>query len=291
MQKRSNGKMSFLLTAACGCVFATQTQAALISSYSFDDSSQTKTIASQVATTIVDDQGAASGDLRYNGAFYDVNNPVAGGPAFVASGAGTPLDALSGNHGSALSMPSANGGEVALGKIGAHDFEKNDFSMAGWFKLNARTGGTTFIYDNAVHNFGGQSIAVFGNGLLEFAVKGTSSDGGTTFDNISIVSDSSVDDGQWHFFAAIIDDEVATLSIDGVQQGSSVAYGLGTKARPTGSKGTRMAVGIDGELDTFKIYDHALTAGELNGLYKVPEPASLMLLSAGTLLLSRRSKK
>ena len=43
-----------------------------------------------------------------------------------------------------------------------------------------------------------------------------------------------------------------------------------------------------GRLDDIRIFDHTLDASEVEALYNVPEPATLLLLSVGGLLLRRR---
>jgi len=260
--------------------------AALVSDYHFDDSSQTS---GNGATRIVDDGPAAvHGDLRWNNAFYNVATPVAGGPTFPASGAGEPGDFLGGDHGTALSLGASgidNAGHIALGGITAHDFERLDFTIAGWFSKSG-TAGQGIIYDNAVQDFGGQLIYVNADGKLAFEIKGgpTPSVG----DNIAVLSDAAVNDGQWHSFVALVSSETALLYIDGVQQSQTAVYGTLTKARPTGGKGTRMVVEFGGEVDTLQIFSHALTPGEIAAFTGVPEPASAALVGLGGLLMLRR---
>ncbi|MCC6679674.1 MAG: hypothetical protein IT445_02120 [Phycisphaeraceae bacterium] len=250
---------------ALSLAFATVLKADLVSDYRFDDSSQ---VSGTGATRIVDDGPALThGDLRWNGAFYDIHFPIPGAASFPASGAGLPNDFLGGNHGTALDMPYSgvnNSSHVAFGPINTHDFERLDFTICGWFS-KAGTVGQGIIYDNAVQDFGGQLIYVNGSGELAFEIKGGAGGGVVEpGDNIGIVSDNAVNDGLWHSFVARVSSETATLYIDGALQSQSATYGINTKARPTGSKGTRMAVEFGGQIDTLRIFSHALSLAEIN---------------------------
>lgn len=113
-------------------------------------------------------------------------------------------------------------------------------------------------------------------------------------------SSTSINDDQWHHVAIVQDGAGAlTLYVDGVSEMSAAANISGTYpylidymmytsdytiAAPTYTSGT---------LDDVRVYDHALSASEVQGLLAVPEPASLglMLIAGGVMAIRRRSTR
>ncbi|MFT5124694.1 MAG: hypothetical protein ACI97B_003331 [Verrucomicrobiales bacterium] len=102
-------------------------------------------------------------------------------------------------------------------------------------------------------------------------------------------------DGAWHLVTGVIDGPTFTVYIDGAfAQSSSVSLGL------DGVSNTAVYIGaikegnqknFDGMIDDVRIYDHALSAGDVAALYAaVPEPSAawLLIVGCGILSLSRR---
>lgn len=108
-------------------------------------------------------------------------------------------------------------------------------------------------------------------------------------------------DGTWHHLAVVVPSDGATVAtttyyLDGNLIG---AFGGSGTALATGDGPLRMGDSyqdpsrdLKGRLDDVRLYDHALSAGEVAALAAIPEPASLALLglSAVALTLLRRRR-
>ena len=183
----------------------------------------------------------------------------------------------------------------------------SDITIVGWFNaagLQPRHGNVITL---GGWNSGGFEITVLkdadvdgiqeGNeGMLQFTVF---SGGGISGDNKYVASDNSMADSQWHWFAGVVSSQTISLYIDGVLQlGSNTAYGTTTTASTTGTTGYIVRNQVMGA-DELAVFGTALSA-ELNGtalvggeLYEawqngVPEPATLLLLACGSMLISRK---
>lgn len=102
-----------------------------------------------------------------------------------------------------------------------------------------------------------------------------------------------INDGQWHHVAGVYDGSEYTLYIDGIQDGPSV-LATGPIAQTESHK---LVIGAfeksgtvskfyDGYIDEVLIFDEALDSVAIGAL--VPEPATILLLLTGGLLLRRR---
>ena len=102
-------------------------------------------------------------------------------------------------------------------------------------------------------------------------------------------SPTALNDGEWHQIVAVFDGtaNVASLYIDGGIAAS--VSGASTQSNTTDFLigGTTAGPTFNGLIDDVRIYDNALTAGDVRALYSdadpspVPEPTTVLLLGLG----------
>ncbi len=116
-----------------------------------------------------------------------------------------------------------------------------------------------------------------------------------------VVGSTVVNDGQWHMLTGVLDlaGGVQAMYVDGVLDASANVSGAATASNDQpllfnglldGSTGWDTARWFDGAMDEVRLYDRALTAGDVLELYSVPEPATLVLFGIGSLALLRRRR-
>jgi hypothetical protein len=178
------------------------------------------------------------------------------------------------------------------------NFGTGDFTISGWFKAADTTDTTDngFIIQNATSSSAGYWLYLgrpdrtYSN-KLRFSVRG-----GT---GITVESDNTVTDNEWHWYAVVVNNQTVTMYVDGVLQVSAASYITGTSATST----TNFRIGryYDGYADEMNFYDTALNtgadyaedgktlvSGDLYDLWQIPEPATIVLLGLGMLSFIRR---
>jgi len=208
-----------------------------------------------------------------------------------------------GVFGNAGSIP--EGDFISLGNPSVLDLGRGDLTYTGWLKADPipdGVAGYNMVIEFGKHNAGGFNIWVGpGNrgwqGKLGFDAKGTA-------DNISLFSNGRVDDGQWHWFACVVDNLNVSMYIDDLLQDAQPAYGPTTTANAPETLDQKIGTSYDGLLDDLALYGSALTrvhdtegyltGGELYDVWQngvVPEPATIALLGLGSLVLLRKKQK
>lgn len=260
-----------LSAALAGVLVAADVQAQLVNRFSFDETS---------GTTAVDTAGGQNGTL-VNGAVFtgtgSVNTQVDGdGSGATAAAVSLPSGILSG-----LTM----GGTIEV--FGT--FNNPDPAFQTLFSFSDGTTGN-FLISQPRRGEGG-----FPN--IGTAAVGTNVGGGG--ENL-VVSPTPLAIGQPFQLAVTFDGTTSRLFINGTEVddsantfvpsllGSTTLNGIGGLA-PFGDQS------FQGTINEFRIFDRALTAGELSAEFAagpdavaVPEPASLGLLALGGLLALRR---
>ncbi len=167
------------------------------------------------------------------------------------------------------------------------------WSLAMWVR-EADASGDAYIFDNrntatGAPAGGDRMIISIGQGSGTAGPKAWNGavwvDGGTP----------AVNDGDWHHVAWVYDGTNFTAYVDGapgIVGGTAAAFAdLLLEDIEIGNEGTGGGAGGQESrlVDSIRVYNHALTANEVQALY-IPEPTSLAMLTLGGLLVSRRRR-
>ena len=164
---------------------------------------------------------------------------------------------------------------VGMGNITELSFDYNDpFSVAGFFKTSDTTNTTSIAskMENA-GNYRGWQVSVDDTGALRFQLVNTL----TTTDLVTATTNTTMDDGEWHFFVLTYNgnnlDSGVTFYVDGVEEAkTNIRDGLGANVITNTSAfniGARAGAGLpyDGTLDEIAVYATELTSAEALFLY------------------------
>lgn len=174
-------------------------------------------------------------------------------------------------------------------------------SITGWFNISSTNRG-------ALLNFGETSttdrmiLEISGSGAIRLVIRV-----GNTNTTDLTTSSTSYEDGAWHHVALINDGTGTKLYIDKVEVALSSTINSSDWFSAIGAPNT-MTLGyeqrvngtfpLNGSLDDFAVFDHALTTTELNNVYSfgaenyaVPEPSAMALLGLAALLMSTRRRR
>ncbi|MBX2860719.1 MAG: filamentous hemagglutinin N-terminal domain-containing protein [Vampirovibrio sp.] len=153
----------------------------------------------------------------------------------------------------------------------------DELTVAGWLKTTDDQG-TILDFDRSEHySYGVNFAATTGNGTVSWDTTA----GAAVDDQGSTVR---VDDGQWHFVVTTFDRSVINdkaIYIDGVLDNAKDAYATNTSlgkvstrygivgdgSEATAFNGARNSIYYGGQLDEIRVYDRALSAGEITALY------------------------
>jgi hypothetical protein len=161
--------------------------------------------------------------------------------------------------------------------------EPVNMSIAMWVRATPGTGGQLQLLGDSSHASvanSGWALQILSNNHVGFAYGN-----GLGFPQVN--STSVVADNTFHHIAATFDGNFLRMYFDGMLQ-STVAYS-GTRS-VTGNSiffGRHVSLNrqLNGALDEIRIYNHALSQGEVTALSAIPEPTSLFLLLPATAAL------
>jgi hypothetical protein len=204
-----------------------------------------------------------------------VNGTLLGGASFVAAGI----------EGGAVSL--SRGSPGGLVDFGANLFPGGPFSVQVWVKTTDTQAALPLAYQTAG----------FANGFL-FGINDISDGCGAPAGKASFyvaypcggASAITVNDGAWHQLVGVYNGSQTSIYVDGQFQSSS-SGGNPLIVPPSGTHfllggvmvGSTPTNVYSGLLSDLLLYDEALSAADVNGLYvrAVPEPASAWLLGLG----------
>ena len=205
-----------------------------------------------------------SGTTAADSSGFGKNATLVNGPTWVAGKSGNAVN-LDGTN-DYVSMPSG----IVSGL--------NDFSIATWVKQDALKTWSR-IFDIGTGTTVNMFLTPSGGGTIRFAI----TTGGSGAEQ-RINGTATLATGAWKHVAVTLAGSVGTLYVDGVQVGQNSSMTL--KPSSLGSA-TQNWIGrseysadpyLDGQIDDFRIYDRALSASEVQGLWggstPTPTPTS-----------------
>jgi opacity protein-like surface antigen len=172
------------------------------------------------------------------------------------------------------------------------EINPNSFSIALWVKAVPESG-LRLLADSShggnrggSFNWDGFALQLNGGGAADFAFGN-----GSTFPHVT--STTVVADNTFHHLAATFDGSLMSIYVDGALDNTASFSGTPTvSGRPfrLGNHDQLTSRALNGLLDDVRLYDEVLTAGQVNGLANVPEPASgtIFGISLAVIALVRR---
>ncbi len=138
-----------------------------------------------------------------------------------------------------------------------------------WFRRDGATSDWELLLHKSITSNIGYGVALYDTGIY-FLLTNT---GGTS----GYVGTFGVTDGDWHHVVAVYDGSTMDLYVDGVLEDSTSFTGT------LYDDGTRLYLGalygsyyhLDGDLDSVRIYDEALSSSEISALYTEGEPCAV----------------
>jgi hypothetical protein len=146
-----------------------------------------------------------------------------------------------------------------------------DFSLAAWVKVAPGSPIGTVIQQREPGTSGYQGeyvLNVNSTGTVNFFIYGTSA---YQFD---LTTAATINDGQWHHLAAVRSGNSGKVYIDGVEaaSGSGAIQALQSRAVAIGYDYRDGNKRFDGSIDDVRIYERALSVGEIDGLHDALVP-------------------
>ena len=235
----------------------------IVSHYQFDDAGNVG----------ADSAGANHGTLE-------------GDAAQVAGRVGPGALGLDGD-GDFVSLPGSNASLEAL------DDDDDGWSIAAWVKTSGNGDVARIVSTDMPEGWAGGG---WGVGVRQD--RGSDEFISTTYGVVDMQAPVSALDGEWHHLSYVMKNDGGAIATDYYVDG--VLTGSATPGNPFGITGTTndYAIGrlglstavqyFNGSIDDLRIYDHELTAGEIQAL--VPEPTSCLPLLVGAFALWRRRR-
>jgi hypothetical protein len=197
-----------------------------------------------------------------------------------------------GRFGNALHFDGVN--DYVAGSTSPFNFADTTFTAAAWFK-------TTSINQVIISEGGGSAgwfLGMSPDGAIRVMLKETSH----AYNAYTADTVNTYNDGQWHHVAAVITTSTASASlnhadiyVDQVDGAPPVSISE-VKVYSYGSTNQKWRIGartdpdvpgfFSGSIDEVRIYNHGLTPEEIAAI--VPEPATVLTLGLGSLVLLRR---
>jgi len=146
----------------------------------------------------------------------------------------------------------------------------NTFTVAFWEKTSVTTGQVLWAMGGSADckvDFSGHDIAC--------TVQGNTA---------PTVAATAIDDGNWHFIAYVVNNTAQTLYVDGMSQatGSETPTGFPNTSCFGGGKCWGTLSWFNGTMDDARVYDRALSAGEINQIYTHSNPVGWWKFDEGT---------
>ena len=184
---------------------------------------------------------------------------------------------VAGKFGTALNFDGSSSYVDMTGSSGVADNLSN-FSVSAWFKTTAAPGGWGGVLVSKVGSGGiaggtGWVLGIGGPSLVPYS----GPTGSTFFEThggaAAVYSTAALNDGNWHNIVGVISGSGTTISL--YIDGSTSGTGLHSDASSNYSNSSNVRIGTDydgeffsGTIDDVRVYDRALSATEVAGLYQ-----------------------
>lgn len=173
----------------------------------------------------------------------------------------------------------------------------SEFTISHWVRFDSHVlnfpghPGATFSMGDGATNDSVFRVQLHRDGLIGASVSSFGPGGAVYGGGLSYGDSADINDGEFHHIAWTVEDQVLAQFVDGNLFESVSLSGpidIGTVAAYVGihtwNGGSSRSSRIDGAIDDLRIYDRALTDGEmleLSGVAPVPVPAPLLMLGMG----------
>lgn len=190
--------------------------------------------------------------------------------ATTATSTDDPSRISQGRFNSALSFDGSDDYAKASGEITAYNFGSNDFSVSFYTKFTDAKNYGSLVGQGYLDNEIGWGFYYDSTGQITFQTRNLA--------NISdVVSDNSLNDGNWHHIVGKRENGVLRMYVDGELQndvdnvvrnlsGSGEVFAIGARSSTNGASFGYNAEAI---IDEVKVYNYALTLDEIRQNYNV----------------------
>jgi hypothetical protein len=249
-------------------------------------------------------RGGATADINEDLIAYWNFNEGQGSQVSDSSGLGNTGNIVgatwsNGVSGKALSFDGA-GDYVEVDNKPAQQITTDQLSISLWFNLRQNIGNTqSRLFCKQQYNNNGNSwgLEIFGQGFL--GSQGNQlvfhDSNGSAFQNS--LSGRLLDTGTWYHVGVVDNAGQVGIYLNGELIHTSTGYGIPSNI-PADIMIGRTCFNMwgstfyfNGLMDEIRLYDRALSAGEMEELYLIPEPATILLIGLGFLNIARGRKR
>ncbi|GIV28724.1 MAG: hypothetical protein KatS3mg027_2538 [Bacteroidia bacterium] len=201
--------------------------------------------------------------------------------ATTATSTDDPSRISHGRFNSALSFDGSDDYAKASGEITAYNFGSNDFSVSFYTKFTDAKNYGSLVGQGYLDNEIGWGFYYNSTGQITFQTRNLT--------NISdVVSDNSLNDGNWHHIVGKRENGVLRMYVDGELQndvdnvvrdlsGSGEVFAIGARSSTNGAS---FGYNAEATIDEVKVYNYALTLDEIRQNYNVGQ--QIVLSSSAT---------
>jgi hypothetical protein len=245
-----------------------------------------------VLITVISLAGSASADMIAHWTFDEGSGQTLHDSAGSNNGTIYGATWTAGKTGGGLSF-NGNSSYVDVPDAASLRFNQNSsFSMTYWAKPQYNVGGVVVskMTRNTIGSFGYMSQYSPSIKKFDFYAESTG-----RYYQLADTGLNSITPDDWCFIAGVYDNKTMKIYLNGVLK-STVTFNYNTGNTVPDADltiGVRTNMGTlesyyKGALDDLRIYNNALTASEIQQIYTIPEPCTLLLLGLGAAFIAKK---